>query len=63
MNAHRAGPQHVHATFVGDGLRFDVEIVDHFHVIGDEADGHYDYVGSALQPAQYVRDVGLEPGL
>ncbi len=44
MHADRGGSQHVHAALAGDGLRFGVEIVDHFHVIGDESDGHDDHV-------------------
>ena len=46
--------------------RFDVEIPEHFHVIGQEADRHDDHVARravGVQSAQRVADVGLEPGL
>ena len=52
MHADRGGAHHVHAALAGDGLRFGIEIVDHFHVIGDETDGHHNYVGAAIHLAQ-----------
>ena len=45
--------------------RLDVEVVQHLHVIADEADGSDDHVPDVLsrEQAQHVADVGLEPRL
>src|SRR5216684_3113568 len=53
------------AELVGDLARLDVEIVEDLDVIAHEADGGQDHVADALalEPAQHVADVGLEPGL
>src|ERR1700730_8322178 len=53
------------AELVGDLARLDVEIIEGLDVIAHEADGGQDHVADALalEPAQHVADVGLEPRL
>ncbi len=63
MHSHGGGAHQVDAALAGDGLRFDVEIVDHLHVIGDESDGDDGDVSAAIQPADHFGDVGFKPGL
>src|SRR5205085_7516583 len=56
---------HVEADLFGETARLGVEVVEHLHVVGDEADGGDDNVRRArlFQPAQVFADVRAEPGL
>ena len=65
MRADGCGADHVESEFVGYLACFCVEVVDDFHVVGDEADGRDDNVIGALrfQLAQVVADVRLKPAL
>ena len=63
MNADGRSPNHVEAAFFGDGAGFSIEVVEHFHVIGNKSDRHYDRGDAGLQTPQYIADVGLQPRL
>src|SRR6266852_8905865 len=59
------GPVKANTQLIGEAARLDVEIVEDLDVIAGEADGSQHHVADALaiEPAQHVADVGLEPGL
>jgi hypothetical protein len=59
MHSHRAGAHQIHAVLARDVSRFGVQIVDHFHVIGNESDGHNHHVGAAIHFAKHLADIWL----
>ncbi len=65
MAADRGGADHVQPQLVADGSGFDVEIVEHFDVVGEEADRHDHHVTRAggVFFRSSVANVRLEPGL
>ena len=71
MRANSAGADEVEAEIGGFVLCFVVEVVENFHVVGNEADGDNHHVGSAGASPSRIRgdfgegvaDVGAEPGL
>ncbi len=56
-----SGADHSNAELIADGAGFGVEVVQDFHVIGEEAYGDEDGVGWIL--FEEIADVGFEPGL
>ena len=66
VSADGGGADHVDAELVAKLAGFRVEIVEHFQMVGDEADRRDDDVlqlGSVVLFAQEVADVRLEPRL
>ena len=65
MRADGAGADEIHAQRLGSLFCFRVEVVQHFHMIGDESDRDDDDVFGTLrgQLAKMIVDVGFEPGL
>ena len=65
VRADRGGAHQIEADLFRRLPRLGVEVVEHLHVVGDEADGRDDDIPHALllQRAQVVADVGFEPGL
>src|SRR5579864_7057718 len=57
--AHRSGADHAHSEFVTNCAGFDVEVVDHLHVIGEKTDGGDDGIGANL--VQVIADIRFEP--
>jgi len=65
VSAHGGGSHHLHSQFVAQVERLGVEIVKHFHVVADEADGRDDEfagTGGVALP-DVVEDIGFEPRL
>ena len=57
---------HRHVQVLAEPGNLHVEIVDHFHVLGEESDRRHDDVaaaGIAAKGGQAVTDVGFQPGL
>ena len=57
MGSWGCGADHLDAELVAEGAGFGVQIVEDFHVVGEEADGDDDRVGWIR--AEVIVDVGL----
>ena len=65
MHSDCSRANHLETQFITQRPGFGVEVVKHFHVIGDETDGHDDSAGGAppVRFTQIVADIGFQPGL
>jgi hypothetical protein len=63
VNADRRGADHLYSPGITDLAGFRIEIVEHFHVIGDETDRYDHDIGAGIHFAQHISDVGLQPRL
>ena len=63
MVANRRRPFHPHSAFAADTGRLDVEVVEHFDVIAEEADRRDDRDAALPNLVQLAGDVGFEPGV
>lgn len=66
MHTHRPGARHWQLQRIAELARFDVEVVQDFHVIGEKADGsqhHRTREIALFHLAQIVENIGLQPWL
>ena len=62
MGSGSSGTDEFDAAFFSDPGGFVVQVVEDFHVIGEETDRD-DYQFGSCIPADVISDVGIEPGL
>ena len=65
MRACRSGADHLHTKLVTQRSRFRIQVVEHFHVIGNKSNGTDDHAANAggVLLAQIIANIGRKPRL